>query len=458
MNIEKTLRALKQNLITRRSLKLLFRMCVRFHIYFPIIWFYKNAIRPIGSQDGRFTVLAINVQRFRGDLEVLSQSPNFRVCGLSVEWLSVLLPQFYPGGIDKETVYFPERNEEQAKHQENYRNFLREFLPRLYGAMSIDCVLGGCVAYLQDRDWGAVTHEIGTPYIVFHKENLIASRGLYSRCEEWARSLNRFEGTHIIVHNPYVAKAFTESGYVSKEMVSACGSIRMEPYLARLLDEKNKAGRGRKLVTFFSFFPGIGLGQLLGKAMPWPDKSLGIGYFKAFEEAHCAFAELARDRPDIDVLIKPKWGGAWLEVISDVLGKSGLDIETIPNLTVDAAVNAQDVILDSAVVVGYGSTVLLESAIAGKPVVMPILAEMREEKYDDYIFFGDVMDEIFDVVREKSEIRGIIESRLIDPTINSQCMARRRDVFSQYVSPIEGGALELYEELIISHIEAGRSK
>lgn len=64
---------------------------------------------------------------------------------------------------------------DMKKRQNEYRAFLRRFLPSLYARLKINGVVGAAIYYIQDYDWGVVSDEIGVPYIVLHRENLVTS-------------------------------------------------------------------------------------------------------------------------------------------------------------------------------------------------------------------------------------------------------------------------------------------
>ncbi len=436
----------------RPLLKLLFRVLVYFKFYGPIVWFYSRIIHEVGGHSGLPTILAINSKRFRDDPQHLIETGKFRVLGLGFDWLAILGSQFYAPGMGR-ARYHPEADETLALAQKRYWEFLSEFLPRLYRKLGVDCVVSACIDYPQDFDWGVITHRTGTPFIIFHKENLATSPGMIERFETWSGSLGKFKGTHVIVHNDTVRQALIRPGYVQPDQISSLGCLRMDAFLNDIRNGKAETStRERPLVTFFSFGPGIGLGKLFGGPRLWPDEAGGIGFFKAFRSAHIAIARLAQDHPDIDVIIKPKWGGDWIEKIIDVLHNTGIDIDDIPNLSIQPDVSAQDLIFSSTVVVSYGSTVQLEAAVAGKPVVVPFLDEMHEDRYQDLIFFRDQMDDLFDVARTDIEFRSIIEKRLKDPEISERCMTQRRKSFDSLVSCIQGGAADRYSDFVLQSI------
>ena len=116
-----------------------------------------------------------------------------------------------------------------------------------------------------------------------------------------------------------------------------------------------------KRVSFFSFAPGACLPHL--QLEYWP-KDPKAGFVTFFRNAHVGFAELARERPDIEFVIKPKWGDRWIREIESVLRQGGVPAD-LPNLTIDATLDAHELILASNVVLGFGSTLANAGSVNG---------------------------------------------------------------------------------------------
>ena len=104
-------------------------------------------------------------------------------------------------------------------------------------------------------------------------------------------------------------------------------------------------------------------------------------------------------------------------------------------------------------VTSFGSTVLLEAAIAGKPVVMPRYFEAAESSFAPYVQFGD-REDLFDLARSEGEFVDMIERRLKNPVVDAACMEQRREAFSRVVSPASGGALSAYQDRIEAVVES----
>ena len=91
---------------------------------------------------------------------------------------------------------------------------------------------------------------------------------------------------------------------------------------------------------------------------------------------HVAVVRFALRNPWVPVMIKPKWFYRWKEHLLLILNEAGISLEDVPNLQICEDIDAQAQIKRSRVIVGYGSTTLLEAAIVGKPVIVPEFGEI----------------------------------------------------------------------------------
>ena len=402
------------------------------------------------------TILALSPFRFRGDLEALADSRKFRVFKVADQWQKKMASLFYPKGFKLDFKYYESNPDIQIKKiQQRTRKFFRKFLKKLYLKFNIDCVIGASVWYPQDYEWGYVSNMINTPYVVLHRENLITGEGHYEQRVLLLKKYRSFIGNHIIVHNERSKKAFIESGYVKPENVNALGCVRMDEFINDINNHSSdlfEHKQSSKKVTFFSFQRGVGLRGVTGV---WP-KSHNEGYSKLFAKTHLAFAQLALDNPDIQFVIKAKWGGGWLLEIENILLESGIDYKNVTNLVVTDDGTAQDLIFESDVIVCFGSTTLLEAGIANKAIVIPYFEEALDIKHSRFIHFKKEFP-LFDVANNVEEFKSLIINRLSDNKIEANIMDKRYEAFEEHISFMDSSATEKYSNELREIIEASIS-
>ena len=417
--------------------KLLFKICINFNLTYIIALAYYLKTTGISKTKGKkFRLLALNYTRFNKDLEILEKTGEFKIYKLPFHWQSRFLNHFY-SKEDRSKIGFKKINKEK---QRIFRNFLEDFLFKYYSFLKINSVIGAAIHYRQDIDWGEVSSRIGIPYIVLHKENLYASKGYIKQFKIANKYREEFKGSHVFVHNNVVKKTWLESNIINKSNISVGGCMRMDDFI-------NTKKRLKKIfdIVFFSFAPGGGLGAKYD-ANVFPKRNLA-GFHNLSEKTHLEVMLFAKNNPNLQVLIKPKWGGKWIEFIYDIAKKNGLEIEKITNLRVDEKLNTHDVINSSKVFLGFNSTVLIEAAIKNKFVIIPIFEEALKDEYKEFIFFRQYL-KYFKVANSKKELNLLIEEGLKNKNSFSKILKYRKQIFNDYISPISNKSVKVYKEKI----------
>lgn len=397
-------------------------------------------------------VLALNANRFRGDLEILVESGQFRVLRMPFAWQTRFIKMFYPAGMGRLDYFNPQWRPDVAAGQDGYRKFLWRFLAALYRHLGVKAVVGAAIHYTQDLDWGAVSTELGVPYFVFHRENFVSAPGLRSHYLSHSREHGRFVGCAVVVQNDIMRDIFIESGFTRPDQVHSLGCMRMDNLVRKLVQERPTKSR-KKQVVVFSFAHRTGLAKLSrdrGVFGLWSNGP-GFGFVEMFNSVHGAIGQLAADNSDVDFVIKTKWAGDWFEKIDASIQERGLDRRRLPNLRLTATDDPHELILQSSVACSFGSTTILEAGISGLPVVIPYYADALNPEYTDYIHLRDAFAQ-FDVAGSEGELKSMIMHRLENPAQNPKTIEQHRALFEKLVSPLAGDATEKYLRLISDSI------
>lgn len=398
-----------------------------------------------------YTILALSPYRFRGDLEILENTGEFKILRLPFKWQARIFSIFYGKTFKCSSQEFFNMRKKSGPHRNKvrYRRFLFSFLKVLYARNSIDCVIGAAIHYKHDVDWGAMSDKINVPYIVLHRENLMASKVMLDYFLAYAKRLTGFEGRHIIVQNEIARQALIDVEYVESANVSALGCLRMDGFINKIRSLKYT---NSNRIVLFSFLPGLAMFVEHEKSYDhWPSNR-NDGWYNFYENVHLAVSEIAVENPDVDVVIKTKWGGEWPASIFKLLAESGIQYDEHKNLHIVSEGDAQELILNSQVVSGFGTTTLLEAAIANRHVVMPIFDEPAMPKFKDAIFFKDKL-ELFDVTKSKEEYKVMLLNKLHGSRVSKELSAERASYFEYLVSSITADATPKYASKIIHCIE-----
>jgi len=424
--------------------------------YSVIAWYCDKRIAQANSlsrAESKVGLFALCPERFRGDLEALESMPDFLIirCPTSLAYmLNALYMQNAkdPNGNYHKNDYFMESKAGKFEKQKaQLTAFYSLLLPRLFKRYQIAAVLVPNFTMPQFDLIGVTAKNLGYPYIVLHREGLVTAPELIETNRRWVNTAGPFPGSFVIVHNEILKTTLVESGYVSNKEISALGCIRMDDLIERIAnsDKTTHQESEQKKLVLFSFTPGSGFVGISGaihmKHFP-EDRSTGL--WRLFSATHRVVGEIARDHPNIEVVIKTKWEEKWHEEIENIWRDAGIDVASMGNLHLSSSGDAHDLIFESTAISSYGSTTMIEAAIVGRPVIFPYFEEANYEEYQSYIFFRDHQD-LFDVASGAEQYKDLLLERLYNNwNISPGLLERRREVFDQYVSSIKGGALKRY--------------
>jgi hypothetical protein len=148
----------------------------------------------------------------------------------------------------------------------------------------------------------------------------------------------------------------------------------------------------------------------------------------------------------------------WRWALNKALCHWGLDPDAPPtNLSVEPTREAQQLILESSVVLALNSTVLLEAAVAGLPVIMPYFKDLREGPQGQGVMFREHTD-LFDIPDTGEDLEKIVIERLRCPEIGDDVMKKRRELFAALISSLDGDATSRYVQFLTRTVANSRAK
>lgn len=433
-----------------KTFKYLFRYLTACNLHWALAYIYsKLSLEKVLPSEGTTDpskpwILGIKSQYFMSDLDILANTKQFNVYKITNKWQSLILRVYWDDEAwkDGEKSYYQPTNPEVIKYQEKLRGFLKKFLNAFYKMNNIKCVVAANVTYKDCYDWGIATREAGVPYVVLQRENLFACPGLERLWYRITGELGKFHGSSVVLHNKKVKEIYIKSGYSTDEKIAVLGCMRMDGYLKKLKEHDFENEKKHNRAALFSFHH-ISLLETMYKEYFNPN----IGYAKFFENVHVTFARTAIANPDKEFVIKPRSPKVYYDQIRKALERNELDIKQIPNLSMNADVNPHDLILSSDVVCAFASTVILEAAIARRPVIIPYFDETLKPEYQDFILFKEYFN-YFDIADSRENLKGLIEKRLENPAVSPEYIKKMTELFEQYVSSFDARSTERYIEYL----------
>ena len=411
-------------------LRFLFKLTLKYELIDIIAFFYFLKTKKIFKNNGKkkINVLALNHNRFLDVLKVIDQNSDFQILALPFSWQSRFLLFFY-NETDRNNIGLKSMNKEV---QSRFYSFLQIFLNKYYKLAKINLVIGTAIHYKQDVDWGHVSKKIGVPYIVLHKENLYASEGHIKFIAKSLKERKQFQGSHVIVHNEIVKKVWVENKFIGDKNISVCGKL--------IKNSKSTLAENSFFdVVFFSFGPGTGITKVINPNV-FPERRQ-LGYHNLCRITHLEIINFAIKNPDKKVIIKPKWGGNWLNYIHNLAHKENIDLKRIENLVISEKFDSFDLIENSSVVIAFNSTTILEAAIKNKVVIIPNFAEAEEKSLKGFVMLRKFFN-LFEIAESSKDLYEKINLGCKNPGKHKKFLQKRISVYERYISPIKGNQIE----------------
>jgi hypothetical protein len=408
--------------------------------------------------NNRITILALDSERYRGDLEVLASAPEFRVLHIKQKWQVLFLGRIYSDIYNLTLDDYFNAKPKDAIYNEILlaKKFTKKFLKKLISMIGIDCVTTVNYRYIEDLDWTIAAENNNIPYILLYRECLLQKETRFYDDVKYRHSKYKFHGSHIVVHNDTCKDSFVESGYCKESDVTTVGALRMDQYIKdtnKVIDNKNK----RKTVVLFYFPYSMSLFGKRGKPPTsdykykyvysiWKDRKL------LFKDVHTAIAELSLDHPDIDFIIKPKKimmdSKSW-SYYEEVLKEIGFNREEVENYSVNPYADVHKLMLNSDVICALQSSTVIESSISGKPIILPIFKNYRQtDNYKDFTWRR--YTDLFTVADDKNHFKKMILESINKPPIDHAVLDKRKKVFKKFFNDIEGVSLIKCTDVIIN--------
>ena len=344
-------------------------------------------IEPPEPSTGRTTartVLMLPRAIFIEDVTtVFGSRSDFRIARVPNYWIKSLARAYLPDDIDDNSYV---RSDQDGKDRQTaYRQFLEHMWPRLHRLLRIDVVVTANFAYHAERELATALENLGTPFVAMYKECFKSPGYVQFAKDVYEQRRGRFTGRRVLVYNRIEQNLLADTDVMAVDGVTVCGMPRLDRIHAwrRQVAGQRRQTNARPMVLFFSFPTGVGLPRLSRKAAAGfagntetlPPQFQGLSFENLARNTHEAMLTLARDNPDIDVVVKSKVHKRHRTEMEALVGPQK---DLPPNLEIVAGGDPFALIARCDVACGFNSTALLETIAAGKPVVVPVFSEAAE--------------------------------------------------------------------------------
>jgi hypothetical protein len=341
----------------------------------PAAYLVHRTIRPMGGGAGRYRVLIIEKWIFNEDaLEVLGGA-DVQVFGVKRAIVKCMALGILPRVLcDDATYVSDDPAAERAKMR--YLRFWRAVWRYLSMFRRYDAVMSGNWCYWAEREMATALEELGTPFVVLHKEGIKPPERSRMLRDLFRKTRGRFTGRRVLVYHALERDHQIGGNIARPDQIKIVGMPRLDQLHAwrrQAAAGKVPARASRPTALILGFLPNNFLPSYSGidSDLAWDELCAGT---------YRAALVLARDNPWIDVVVRPR--GNEIPEVEALLAKAGA---RPANLRLVADGQVTPFITDSWVICGHNTTVLLEGLAAGKPVVVPDFGEAKDVSYHGYI-------------------------------------------------------------------------
>ncbi len=415
------------------------------------------------NRSNKLTILALDSERYRGDLSVLAHSGQLRVLHIREGWQNILIQGFFSEKYYVHDIVNARLGSRLYEEHLAAQAHVAKVLEWLYKLVTVDAVTTVHFKYLSDYYWTDASEKSNIPYILLHRECNLMSPIIFDMVKNMMEKQGYFHGSHVVVHNQKAKEVFIQSKFFDARKITVASALRMDDLIKSInnyssVDYKHKIKKRRKRFILFYFpFNSVSFGttrtdiDLGGYGL---DEGIWDKSKELFTELHHTILRLAESNTDVDFVIKPKKvfmkGGEW-DFFKEVVSSSGIEVEALDNYVVDADLDVHELIKHSDIICGLQSSTTIESAILGKRVVFPFFNNYMKTAYFRQFPWREYL-QLFDVALSCKEFEVIFSDALENPSVSDSIMKQRKELYLECFDDLSGSAERNYIKVIVKTI------
>ncbi len=348
------------------------------------------------NKTGECTVLCMRRSIFMDDVRAMAEfSGRIRYLVVGRENVMQILTYFVGKSEVKKITqhnYYTE-NYGQAGKEKCYQ-YLKKVWPIFQKFRKFDAVLYSNFCYVEEQELARACGDLRIPLIVLFKEGMVTPGTHVDWAIKAHQGFRYNQQAKMLVYNEEIKKAMTAINIpgLTADKIEVVGIPRMDYYF-----KTNANQRPQKQVTFFST-------DLIGKLpLLVDDEKRYQEVTDKFDHFHRLVMEFAAEHPDFKVIIKTKMYQPFLDYVINIRDQN---FKTdINNLEIVNVGKPDEMIKNSQVVIGFGSTTLIEALAANKTIINFDFAGLLDNSSFDY--FRDYPG-LVNYVKTKEELEEVI--------------------------------------------------
>ena len=365
---------------------------------FFIIRFFSIKIKKIHLNNiNDYNLLILDPIRFGENLDNLVSLNQLNIFSFGITWQDKLT---FLSECSFKNIFM---NNEQITPSKNGLKYLERLLLKILEKRKIKCVMSCGAYYERNKNWEKILNTSKIPMFCLHKESVGLSKNInFITNKNHYKRLRKFNGNLLFVANHHMKDLLSQINYFPKDKIKVVGLPKIDNlYNLKKINSKKNNYKSNNKIVLFSFYHTYLLEEITFDKGRWSEDG-EFGFFNLFDSVHATVANFAKNNKQSEVIIKLKWKESfWENKVLEALKKYGLDINRIPNLTIDYMLDAHNLITSCDTIIGFNSTTLTESLFLNKKTIIPCYYE-AQTKYSDYVLWSD--NEAFTRVFSENEL------------------------------------------------------
>ena len=427
-------------------LKKLFFFLLKFKflrvIFSRLIYWFIYIYNLQSIEVGKKNILILSSYRLR-DLNEIKKIKNFNFLIIPTKLQYMIFSKYGEFMMKKRDIFFT--NKKKIKNElKQVDLFLSDLISYSLLKLNIKIVFSGGANYIQDAIFFSLFKKLKIKIVIIQRESQNIQkyqRKIQSKFySNWEPSL----ADVVLTSNKTTENLFKKTLFYKNSKVLSTGILRMDNYLKKIKRTKINKIKSRKQILFFSFIHTVGI--LIQNDLSLLKKNNKEGLVNFFKNCHNLIINYAYENPDIDLVIKHKFGGKFLKNIET----NWIKFKNIPlpkNCRLVSEDDVHDLILNSDLVIAFNSTTMFESALRDIPIIIPAFDEVKN-KYKRFFNFSELSK--YFIIADKKNFVKLVDKNLFKFKISNFAKKGRFKLFNKYISSVKGNSKKKIIEVINS--------
>tara|TARA_Y100000591_G_scaffold290460_1_gene276276 strand:- start:451 stop:1740 length:1290 start_codon:yes stop_codon:yes gene_type:complete len=304
-----------------------------------------------------------------------SKSSNFKFLVIKRRFIKILYDNFVKNDHLKDYDYFT-KDKKILKGQAQYNKFLKKVISKLQLLIEFDGFINFNIFYKAEVELQKVSSNLGLKFITIHKEALHPP--LYFKQIQWIykNTANKFYGTKVLTYNNQEKRSLVVNNIAPSNKIKVVGMPRLIKSLNLNTKSYKKKNYFKNIVLFTTYnryLPYYNNPYLKKPKHKIFNRITDTNFKKIEQKTFVLLKKLLEKENDVHLSIKIRTG---FNENTKIFQKFG---DRVKFITGGAG---HELLANNGIVIGFNSTIVLESLAAGRITFCPFLNNSSKELFE----------------------------------------------------------------------------